>query len=154
MARYHNSTFTIRSDAKRLRSTKPMKRTQMKRVPGTARLERTPLTRSRKPINKKGRRTADWIRAWRFLKAELEKRGRTSCEFKFIPHECWGPLDPAHSKKRRNMKGNDIYMVALGCRAIHNFLDLQCTHEQMELFVLHAIDLAGGPILPEQKKAA
>ena len=50
------------------------------------------------------------------------------------------------------MRGNDIYMVALACRMIHNFMDYECTHEQMELFVLHAIDLAGGPILPEQKR--
>jgi hypothetical protein len=105
-------------------------------------------------MKKVGRRIQDWRKAWRFLKAEFEKRGRTGCEFGFIPHECWGPLDPAHSKKRRNMKGNDIYACAIACRYIHNFLDLQCTHEQMELFVLHAIDLAGGPIIPEVKKAA
>jgi hypothetical protein len=105
-------------------------------------------------MKKAARRTTDRRRAWRFLKAEFEKRGRTGCEFGFISHECWGPLDPAHSKKRRNMKGNDIYACAIACRYIHNFLDLQCTHEQMELFVLHAIDLAGGLIIPEVKKAA
>ena len=120
-----------------------------------SRLKRSGIRRSLRPTLKKiGRRTKEWRTAWRFLKPELEKRGRTGCEFGFIPHECWGPLDPAHSKKRRNMKGNDIYAVALGCRYIHNFLDLQCTHEQMELFVLHAIDLAGGLIIPEIKRAA
>jgi hypothetical protein len=146
MANYFNSTFRIKPGAKGLR------RTQMKRVPGTA--QRKPLNRSRKPLNKIGRRTKDWRAAWRFLKPELEKRGRTGCEFKFIPHECWGPLDPAHSKKRNKMKGNDIYAVAIACRYIHNFMDYECTHEQMELFVLHAIDLAGGMILPEEKQAA
>jgi hypothetical protein len=122
-------------------------------VPGTARttLKRSPMKRGNRPINKAGRRTNDWRKAWRFLKPELEKRGRTGCEFNFIPHVCWGPLDPAHSKKRNKMKSNDIYMIAMACRMIHNFMDYECTHEQMELFVLHAIDLAGGPILPEQK---
>lgn len=145
---YFNSTFKIRPGAKR------MKRTEMRRVPGTARLERKPLNRSRKPMNKIGRRTKDWRKAWKFLKPELEKRGRTGCEFSFIPHECWGPLDPAHSKKRNLMKGSDIYAVAMACRAVHNFLDYACTHEEMELFVLHAIDLGGGMILPEEKRAA
>jgi hypothetical protein len=131
---YHNSTFRIKPNASRL------KRSQIKRSP--------------RPMKKVGRRTQDWRKAWRFLKAEFEKRGRTGCEFGFIPHECWGPIDPCHSKKRRMMRGDDIYMVALGCRMIHNFLDYQCTHEQMGLFVLHAIDLAGGLIIPEVKIAA
>lgn len=147
MPRYWNSTFEIRPGAKGL------KRTEMRRVPGTARLERKPLNRTRKPMNKIGRRSKDWRKAWRFLKPELEKRGRTGCEFKFIPHECWGPLDPAHSKKRRNMKGNDIYACAIACRYIHNFLDLMCTHEEMELFVMRAIELAGGMIVPESRAA-
>ena len=136
MNRY-NSTF-------KLKPSKPMKRATMKR---------TPMRRARKPMKKVGRRTRDWRKAWRFLKPELEKRGRTGCEFTFIPHECFGPLDPAHSKKRNKMKGNDIYAVAMGCRAVHNFLDLMCSHEQMELFVMHAIELAGGMILPERKAA-
>lgn len=140
---YFNRSFVIREDAKRLQ------RTEFQRVPGTARLVRKPLSRSRKPLNKVGRRTKDWRRAWRFLKAEFEKRGRTHCEFGFIPHECFGPIDPCHSKKRRNMEGDDIYRVALGCRAVHNFLDLTCTHEEMELLVNRAIELAGGLILPE-----
>lgn len=138
---YHNSTFRIKPGGKRL------KRSEMKRVPGAARLER-------KPINKIGRRTKDWRAVWRFLKPEFDKRGRTGCEFKFIPHECWGPLDPAHSKKRNKMRGSDIFAVAIACRYIHNFMDYECTHERMELFVLHAIDLAGGMILPEEKRAA
>jgi hypothetical protein len=105
-------------------------------------------------MNKIGPRTKKWRKAWRRLKPQLEKHNRTSCEFKFIPHECWGPLDPAHSKKRGKMRGQDIYAVAIACRYIHNFLDLMCTHEEMELFVNRAIELAGGPILPEEKKAA
>lgn len=143
---YHNSTFRVKPDAPR------MKRSQMSK--STKPMKRSGKFMKRSRLKKSGRRTKDWRKAWRFLKPELEKRGRTGCEFKFIPHECWGPLDPCHSKKRRLMKGDDIYAIALGCRAIHNFLDLQCTHEQMELFVTHAIELAGGPILPKLKEAA
>lgn len=140
---YFNSTFEIKPGAKRLRSTKSLKRTAMKR--------------SQKPMKKIGPRTKKWRKAWRILKPELEKRGRTSCEFKFIPHECWGPLDPCHSMKRGKMKTKnanvDINAVAVGCRYIHNFLDLMCTHEEMELFVMTAIENAGGMILPEGKAA-
>lgn len=144
-----NSSFKIRLDAKPLRSKTAMRRSGIKRFSS---LKRSAMKRSLRPMKKVGRRTRDWRGAWGFLKAEFDKRGRTGCEFKFIPHECWGPLDPAHSKKRRMMRGNDIYMVAIGCRYIHNFLDYECTHAHMELFVLHAIDLAGGPILPEGSK--
>ena len=108
------------------------------------------MKRSARPMKKAGRRTKDWRKVWRFLKDEFYKRGRTRCEFSFIPHECKGALDPCHSKKRRLMRGNDIYMVALGCRHIHDRLDLQMSHEEMEAAVLKAIDLAGGPILPEK----
>lgn len=115
------------------------------------------MRRSETPINKIGPRTKKWRKAWNRLKPELEKRGRTGCEFKFIPHECWGPLDPCHSKKRGKMKTKnanlDINAVALGCRYIHNFLDLACTHGEMELFVNTAIENGGGMIVPEAKHA-
>lgn len=134
-----NSSFRIKENAKGL------KRTQIKRVSGK------PLKRSSKPMKKVGRRTKDWRKVWAFLKPEFEKRGRTYCEFGFIPHECQGPLDPCHAHKRRKMEGDDIFRVALGCRwVIHEFLDLYCTHEQMEMFVNHAIELAGGLILPAE----
>ena len=104
-------------------------------------VSRKPMKRS-VPLNKVGRRTKLWRAAWRRLKPELEKRGRTSCEYKFIPHVCFGPLDPAHSKKRRKMVGDDISVVALACRRIHDYLDRECSHEEMEALVLKAIDLA------------
>lgn len=46
------------------------------------------------------------------------------------------------------MKGNDIYAVAIGCRNVHNFLDLECSHEEMERLVTEAIERNGGLILP------
>lgn len=121
-------------------------------------MKRSFMDRSHTPMNKVGPRTKKWRKAWRALKPELEKRGRTGCEFGFIPHECWGPLDPCHSKKRGKMQTKyanvDINAVAIGCRAIHNFLDLVCTHEEMELFVMTAIENSGGMIAPTGKRAA
>lgn len=98
---------------------------------------------------KAGRRMKAWQKAWRFLKPEFEKRGRTSCEFGFIDHECSHILTPAHSRKRRMMQGNDVFAVALACTRIHDFLDLKCTHAEMQAFVEEAINLAGGLILPD-----
>jgi len=122
-------------------------------------LKRTSINRGsynwkRTPVNKNGRRTNDWRRAWRFLKPRLEAAGRTRCEFDFLEHECGGPLDPVHSKKRRLMEGDDIYTVAIGCRRAHQILDEQRTHEEMESLVLRAINNHGGLILPEVKQAA
>lgn len=106
------------------------------------------MARSFKPMKKNGRRTNDWRAVWRWLKPRLEARNRTRCEFDFIPHECDNILDPAHSKKRRNMKGNDIYAVAIACRRIHEYLDYTLPHEEMEAAVMEAINRNGGMILP------
>jgi len=106
--------------------------------------------RQRNGVNQVGRRTKTWREVWSWLKPRLERAGRAGCEFRSVlPHgECWGPIDPCHSKKRAKMQGNDVYMIALGCRKIHDQLDLKLSHEQMEKVVLTAIRKAGGPILP------
>ena len=104
-------------------------------------------------LNVVGRRTADWRKVWRFLKPRLEASGRIYCEFEFIAHECCGILDPAHSKKRRFMQGDDIYTVAISCRNAHRILDEEFSHEEMEKAVLRAINNHGGLILPEAKAA-
>lgn len=113
-------------------------------------LKRSRLERGTKPMNKIGPRTDAWLRVWRWLKPRLEAAGRTRCEFPFIEHECCGILDPCHSKKRRLMRGPDIFAVALGCRSVHELLDLRMTHEQMEVAVMRAIEEHGGLILPER----
>jgi hypothetical protein len=106
--------------------------------------------KTRRPMNKVGRRTADWRRAWRWLKPRLEAAGRTRCEFDFIPHECSQIIDPAHSKKRRLMNGADIYSVSLACRNVHQILDERMSHEEMEAAVMRAIENHGGLILPDR----
>lgn len=104
-------------------------------------------------MNRVGPRTRTWNAAWRFLKPRLEATGRTGCEFSFIPHVCSGPLDPAHSRKRNKIQGDQIYEVAIACRHIHEHMDLRMSHEEMEAAVLQAIENGGGMILPERKAA-
>ena len=99
-----------------------------------------------------------WKQVWSWLKPRLDKAGRTDCEFVgIIDHECKGPLDPVHSKKRRKFQGNDIYAVALGCRTTHNYvegikvyppLNRRINQAEMERYVLEAIAKHGGLILP------
>lgn len=97
---------------------------------------------------KPGRRMKEWARAWNWLKPRLEAAGRTRCEFDHLPHVCSGILTPAHSKKRREMEGDDIYAIAIACTNAHQILDERLNHEQMEVCVMYAIERAGGPITP------
>ena len=112
------------------------------------------MRKPRKPMNKVGPRTRQWMDVWRWLKPRMERAGRKKCEFGFLLHDCDGSRTPAHSKKRRNMRGNDVYMVAWACITAHRILDEEYTHDQMEKAVLKAIKLAGGAILPEEREAA
>lgn len=99
-----------------------------------------------------------WEQVWHWLKPRLDKAGRTDCEFVgIVEHKCSKILDPCHSKKRRKMKGNDIYAVAIGCRTVHNLLDgikvyekfgRRIQQKEMERFVMEAINRHGGIILP------
>lgn len=100
---------------------------------------------------------------WAWLKPKLESAGRTGCEFDFLVHDCGGPLDPAHSKKRFKMQDMDIYTVALACRTVHDYLDglyeypplgRRMDHAEMEAAVCRAIDEHGGLVLPERRAAA
>lgn len=112
-------------------------------------------TRMRQGLVKRvGRRTSEWDRAWKFLKPRLEAAGRIYCELSFVPHACSTTLTPAHSRKRREMQGDDIYMVCLACTTGHQILDERMSHEDMHKAVMRAINENGGPILPEKREAA
>jgi hypothetical protein len=108
----------------------------------------------RRPIRMgAGPRMKEWSRVWAWLKPRLEAAERTRCEFPFIDHECCDILDPAHSRKRRLMQGDDIYIVSIACRNAHRILDEVMTHAQMETAVWRAINEHGGVILPTRKAA-
>lgn len=142
MPNHWNSTIRIKPGAKPLKSKTSMKR--------NGKLKRSAMKRAARPMNKIGPRTEDWRRAWRWLKPRLEAADRVRCEFGFIPHECGGFLTPAHSKKRRLMKGPEIYHVAIACVNVHRLLDEQMAHEEMESAVMRAIEEHGGLILPDR----
>lgn len=108
--------------------------------------------RTGQPRLKAGRRMKDWARVWAWLKPRLEAAGRTRCEFDHVPHVCSNILTPAHSKKRREMEGNEIYEVALACTNVHKLLDEKMSHEAMYVSVNYAIERAGGLILPAARK--
>ena len=137
-------TYTTHSSKPRKQQMKrgTLKRTKWERVPGTA----------RKVLKNVGPRTKKWLKAWRFLKPELEARGIVRCEFWFIDHVCDGTVTPAHSKKRNKMKGNDLYAIGLACLTVHRVLDEVYSHEQMEQSVMRAIDSRGGLILPKERE--
>lgn len=125
-------------------------------------LNRLRKRRSARTVLKAGRRMKEWARVWAWLKPRFEAAGRVRCEFDFLKHDCRGPLDPAHSKKRSKMQDLDIYAVGLACRTIHDYLDgvyvypplgRRMDHEDMETAVWQAIEANGGVILPERKAA-
>lgn len=158
----HRSQF-IRRPKKRVPGTarytsfKPKSKGDTKRSAfgqGRAAKRASSLNGRGKPLNKVGPRTRAWRAAWAFLKPRLEAANRTQCEFRFIPHECFGGLTPAHSKKRRMMEGNDIFSIAICCANFHRQLDEQMSHEQMERTVMKAINRAGGIILPDRLREA
>lgn len=117
-----------------------------------SRLARQSKTAKDKPAKGRkigaGPRMREWARAWAWLKPRLEAAGRTRCEFDHLPHQCSGILTPAHSKKRREMEGDDIYAIAIACTSAHQILDERLNHEQMEVCVMYAIERAGGMITP------
>jgi len=111
MANYHNSTFKIRADAKPLqRSTKPMKRTQMKR--GNAiRLGAGKKTRANKKTNAARKRKFE---AQDLKTCELGYPGCTKDNF----------LSWAHGKKRRKLQGDELATCAiLACINCHDVIE-------------------------------
>lgn len=130
------------------RSTKPMKRSGFAKPSYEDVVASRSTKKPRKRMRTIGPRTKAWRTVWEFLKGRFYEVGRTRCEFGFVPHECWGALYPCHSKKRREMQGDDIYAVAIGCQQIARWLDEDLTHEAMEKTVLRAINEHGGVILP------
>lgn len=104
-------------------------------------------------------RPKTWKQIWRWLKPRLKNAGRTNCEFDFLSHDCKGPLDPVHAKKRRKSKNDpaDLYKVAIGCRNAHNIVEgikvyppigRRMVQDEMYANVMRAIEAHGGLILP------
>src|SRR5690349_23829038 len=112
---YRNATFQIRADAKRLqRSTKQMKRSQMKRVPGTVRMARNVF--GLKPKRESPRETR--------FKREVRERDSYTCQFPGCGH-----VDKhidVHHKAKRSQRPDLRFEVSNGlclCRKHHDWTD-------------------------------
>ena len=72
------------------------------------------------PLIGKGKRTREWDNVRAELKIEFEARDITRCELR-LPG-CWrdNALGFAHTKKRRNLEGDDIRRVVLACNPCHD----------------------------------
>lgn len=98
-----------------LRRSKPLKQSGFSKKPVKA-LKRTPL----KQIGKKGRANA---KANKVIDAELAKNDIRHCEAQLSP--CVGSimLTRAHSKKRRNIVGDEITEAIYACIPCHNIIE-------------------------------
>lgn len=92
----------------------------------------------RKPLNRKGKKTLEWERVRRELKARFLAAGITTCELR-LPG-CWrdNALGFAHSKKRREIVGDEIYEVILACNNCHDQVEIK-PHEEMRNIILATI---------------
>lgn len=75
-------------------------------------------------MKRRGKKTIEWEAARAKLKQQFLHMGVTTCEFPY-PHYCWrdNGLSFAHSKKRRYIKGKEIYEVALLCPIAHEIVE-------------------------------
>lgn len=95
------------------RSTKPMKRSPMKRA---------------------GKKTKAWADTRSELKVEFEfTYGITTCELRY--KGCWNDnaLGFAHAAKRRNLTRDDLKHVILACNPCHDLLEIKQPEEMKEI---------------------
>lgn len=90
-------------------------------------MKRSPMRRSRKRINPIGARTEKWntIRD-EVVDPELRARGIYFCELRELLPEitCGGPLERAHSMKRRKFHTDEDWAeVALACHRHHEHIE-------------------------------
>ena len=75
-------------------------------------------------------KVSDWDNTRKSIKAVFEKAGITSCELSFYGCSGANYLSFAHSRKRREISGDELREVVLACQSCHNRLE-RMTHEEM-----------------------
>jgi hypothetical protein len=85
-------------------------------------------------VKRRGKKTIAWEKARAELKKQFLHWGVISCEFPF-PHHCWRTegLSFAHSKKRRNIVGDELMEVALLCPIAHEAVERLPEKEMCEI---------------------
>lgn len=71
-----------------------------------------------------GKKGKAWETERRRLKIKFERMGVTECEADFM-HDCWvdNGLSFAHSKKRADIRGEELSEVALLCPTAHKHVE-------------------------------
>ena len=92
----------------------------------------------RTPLKKRGKKVRQWEDARAKLKALFLEKGVTCCELTELVGrraECWrnNSLSFAHSKKRRNIIGDEIYEVVLACNICHSTIESKPESEMTQI---------------------
>lgn len=105
-------------------------------LPG--RLPRLPVPKRRRGLNPRGKKTVEWESIRAELKIAFARLGITRCELRYPG--CWtdDSLGFAHSKKRRNCSGRDLWTVILSCNGCHDKIEV-LPEKEMERIVLRII---------------
>lgn len=88
-----------------------------------------------------GKKTREWERERAKLKKKFLQAGISYCEVMHDPAYCWRNmgLGFAHSKKRRNIVGDEIREVILACPQCHQWLEYELSEKEMTEFVRNVI---------------
>jgi hypothetical protein len=95
------------------RSNKPIARKPLKNQPQI----------NKTPIKKVGKKTNQWITARAKLRHSFNDAGIFSCELRYEDCTEFIFLGFAHSKKRVDIKGDEIYDVILACTGCHEKIE-------------------------------
>ncbi len=82
-------------------------------------MKRSRMNGARRRMNQKGRKTNEWDNARAWLKIQFNRVGIRTCELRYAGCAFDNYLGFAHSKKRRNITGDEMYEVALLCNFCH-----------------------------------
>ena len=95
-------------------------------------------------------KTEAWQQARRILKVAFEDAGITTCEVK-LDGNCWNNngLSFAHSKKRADIQGAELYEAVLACAYCHTVIEGMRKEKMTKLVRKIIAERIRQPVLPE-----
>jgi hypothetical protein len=101
-------------------------------------------------LNTVGNKTREWQQAKRVLKPAFEDAGITECELR-LDANCWrnNGLSWAHSKKRGDIRGGELYEVVVGCAYCHTMIEGMPKDKMTKLVREVIAKRTRQPVLPE-----
>jgi hypothetical protein len=79
--------------------------------------------RTQRPLPKQGKKGKAWAKVRRELKGEFQAMGIVSCEIRGVGCVGANMLTFAHTKKRRNIVGDELREVVLACVVCHEAVE-------------------------------